>query len=238
MIKKTEGIVLRTFKYQDAHMIAVVYTQAFGIRRFMLKGFRSTRSRSKHSYFQPMSIVELVFFQKERAQLHKVSETRIAQLLYEIQSSPVKLSLGLTIVEIFHDCVKEEIGNEALYAFLRRCIVMIDQSQGQLVHVFMHFLVHLTRYLGFWPNDAIVDESKPYVFKTKEGVIENVGIERYSVAGLLRQFMYNTIEGSQQIRFSRKEKRELIQEMFVYYQFHVEGFKYPQTLRVFGEVFE
>ncbi|MEM9984038.1 MAG: DNA repair protein RecO, partial [Bacteroidota bacterium] len=153
MIKKTEGIVLRSIKHQEANLITTLYTRDFGIKSFIITGYRSTRSRRKHSYFQPMSLVEIVFQERPNRDLHKISESKVAHLLHEAQTNPVKLSLGLAMMEIFYDEVKEEEAQVELYYFLRNVILMLDQSPQRLIQLFLFFLVHLTRYLGFSPYD-------------------------------------------------------------------------------------
>jgi len=58
-----------------------------------------------------------------------------------------------------------------------------------------------------------------------------------AIAKLLLRFHRSQLEECQDITFSTVEKRHLIRTLFSYYEAHVEGFKYPQTLRVFSEVF-
>ena len=41
----------------------------------------------------------------------------------------------------------------------------------------------------------------------------------------------------QQITFDSQQKRELIRMLFGYYGEHIHGFRYPQTMKVFAEVF-
>jgi hypothetical protein len=49
--------------------------------------------------------------------------------------------------------------------------------------------------------------------------------------------MYSDPDECTEISFSRQEKRDFIRMLFEYYQFHIDGFRYPQTLQVFAEVF-
>lgn len=242
MILKTEGIVLRTMRYQENNLIATLYTREYGIRSFLITGFRSARSRGKHSYFQPLSIIDIIFFYRENRDLHKITDSKVNHLLLEAQTNPVKLSLGLAIIEIFFDTVKEEEQNEEMYQFLRQTIVLLDGSEKRLIQVFIYFLLHLTRFLGFFPNDESegMDRVK---FLPREGIFlpdKDAGDE---VAQMLRRFIYSTLdplpaeESCQQITFSSQTKKNIIKTLFEYYHLHIEGFKYPQTMKVFAELF-
>ncbi|MEM9936069.1 MAG: DNA repair protein RecO, partial [Bacteroidota bacterium] len=189
MIGKTEGIVLRTLPYQDSNMITTLYTRESGIKSFILKGYRSTRARAKHSFFQPLSIVDLVYFYKENQSLHKVRESKLAAMLQTIQTEPVKLSLGLAIVEVFYLTVKEEEPNPGLYHFLKETILAIDQAERKLIHIFIHFLLHLTQFLGFFPLDMSEHHSK-VAFDVKNGKLEKADGEGDPISGLLKRFLH------------------------------------------------
>ncbi len=236
MTRKTEGLVLRTIKYQENHLITTIYTEAYGLQSFIIKGYYSARSRRKHSYFQPLSIIEVVFFYKKTQSLQKVSESKLVYLLRDAQSHPIKLSLGLTIVEMFYDTVKEEETNQALYHFLKSIIIQLDQSEQQLIHIFLFFLVRFTKHLGFFPSDQ--SQGSQYVsFDLTTGILTSAN-RKDAVADLIRQFMMNDLNSCQNIYVERSTKRAFIKTLFAYYKRYVDGFKYPQTLRVFAEVFD
>ncbi len=236
MIHKTEAIVLRTLKYQDAGLIATLYTEKSGIKSFLIKGYRSNRARNRHSYFQPLSLIEIIYNEKPNVQLQKIRESKTSVLLREIQTSPVKLSLGLAMVEIFYQCVKEEEANPSLFQFFKSCILMIDQSSEKLIHVFIFFLVHLTKYLGFFPNDMSADSRYVY-FDETEGILSSQEREVDISSKYIREFMNANWENCQHIAFNKEGKRQIIQQVFKYYMIHIDGFQYPKTLTVFTEVF-
>lgn len=236
MLCKTEGVVLRTFKHDEANLIARVYTQAHGAQSFLLKGFRSARGSRKFGYFQPLSIVEITYLRREQRDLHKPDECRPALLLHEVQTHPVKLSLGLTIAEIFYDCVREEEPNEALYLFLRNAITELDGSEKNHIQLFIWFLLHLTRFLGFLPTDTS-GGSRHAQFDFRTGRFTASESLTDMAGSLLRQFLYADIHSCKLISFDAQDKRLLINTLFEYYRMHIAGFKHPQTIRVFAEVF-
>ena len=241
-IHKTEGIVLRTLRHQDANLITTIYTREYGLRSFIVPGYRSAHSRKRHSYFQPLSIVEVVFQYRETRGLHKVTEPRLGPLLQEAQTHPIKLSLGLALLEVFADTVKEEEQNLPLYEFLEGVIRALDAADQRLIQLFVFFLVHHTRFLGFFPYDES-EGGAAIEFDVQAGTFRRAKGEGNPVAGLIRQFAYSELAllpapaSCQQITFDQQTKRQLIRTLFDYYQVHVEGFRYPQTLRVFAEVF-
>ena len=236
MIHKTEGIVLRTLKYQEAGLITTVFTREYGVRTFIIKTYRSTRARNRYSYFQPLSIIDLIYFYKENRDLHSINESKISVLLQEVQAHPVKLSLGLAMVEIFYDCVKEEEQNLPLYDFFRETILHLDRSEKHLIHIFIYFLLHLSQFLGFFPNDES-NAARHVGFDADKGTLRAATQQADPIPALLRRFMASELSTCHDITFDQQEKRFLIKALFEYYKLHVEGFRYPQTIRVFAEVF-
>lgn len=240
MIRKTEGIVLRTFKHQESNLIAKVFTREFGLQTFIVQGHRNSRSRAKHSYFQPLSIIEVIYQERPHRDIQRLQETKVAFGLQEVQTHPVKLSLGLAMLEIFADTVGEE-EDPAHYEFLRSAIIHLDRSDQRLIQIFLYFLVHHTRFLGFFPHDDSDGVTK-IEFLLGEGSLR-AARDSDTSATLLRKFLYSELidlphEAScQQIQFHTDEKRQLIKLLFDYYRTHITGFKYPQTMRVFAEVF-
>ncbi|MEO0896184.1 MAG: DNA repair protein RecO [Bacteroidota bacterium] len=240
MIHKTEGIILRTLKHQESNLITTIFTREYGRLSFILKGFRTSRGRQKFSYFQPLSIVEVVYQERPNRDLHSIRESKLGHLLKTVQTEPVKLSLGLAMMEIFYDTVKEPGPDPSQYEFLRNVILQLDEAESRLIHLFIYFLVHHTRFMGFFPSDQS-EEATAVSFDPASGILDKGQGDR--IAFLLRQFLY--AEGSllpdaqsaQQILFSSEEKRELIKTMFTYYQYHIHGFQYPQTMKVFAEIF-
>lgn len=233
---KTEGIVLRTLRFQEDSLIATLLTEHYGVRAFILKGYRSARSQRKFSQFQPLSIVQIEFILREGRDLQKLNESHSAALLHTLQQHPVKLSLALTLIEVAYQTVREETPNPELYAFLKSVLLRLDQQERQLIQVFIWAMAQFTRHLGFFPADQSRDA--PQVrFDPAEGIFYAVPQAAEPVSGLLLRFLNSSLDECQQITFNADEKRGLIQTLFVYYQIHVSGFQYPQTLKVFAEVF-
>ena len=65
MLHKTKGIILHQIKYTDSGVIVQVYTRDFGRVSIMIKGMRSRNSGKHNVLFQPMFILDLIFYYRE-----------------------------------------------------------------------------------------------------------------------------------------------------------------------------
>lgn len=236
MIRKTEAIVLNTRKFGDTSLITSMYTRNFGRQNYLIKGYRSTRAKKRHSYFQPMSIIEVVLYYKENRDLQIVTESSNRYFFQTMQTDPVRITLGMVVMEIFYQSVREEERNDALFEFLQRVLVMMDQQEGKLIHTFLYFLIHLTRHLGFFPDNQVKDATQPVYFDVRGGILQNAQGMRSSDM-LIAHLCACSLHECTQLRFSNQDKKELISTLLQYYLVHVEGFREPESLKVLQEVF-
>jgi DNA repair protein RecO (recombination protein O) len=236
MIRKTEAIVLNTRKFGDTSLICTMYTRSYGRRNFLIKGYRSTRGRKRHSYFQPMSIIDVVYYHKDTRDLQLITETSNRYFLQTLQTDPIKITLGMVVIELFYLTVKEEEPNYPMFEFLGGILVELDQRDKQLIHIFLFYLVQLSNYLGFLPSDMVEDETKPIHFDIRNGVLENAPLGDRGSA-LVLAFSRAEFKDCFAIELTQGGKSDLIAAMMEYYRTHVEDFKIPGSLLVLQEVF-
>jgi DNA repair protein RecO (recombination protein O) len=236
MIRKTEAIVLNTRKFGDSSLICTMYTRSYGRRNFLIKGYRSTRARQRHSYFQPMSIIDVVYYHKDTRDLQLITESSNRYFLQTLQTDPVKITLGMVVIELFYQTVREEEPNFPLFEFLGRILTELDRRDKQLIHVFLYYMVHLSSYLGFFPSDLVEDAQKPIHFDVRSGTLEN-GHLVDDGAALVLALARADIDQCQDIEITRSAKNGLMAAMLEYYRIHVEDFRVPGSLAVFQEVF-
>ena len=123
-----------------------------------------------------------------------------------------------------------------MFEFLGQVLVELDRRDKQLIHVFLFYLVQLSNYLGFFPSDMVDDPHLPIHFDVRNGILENAGSSDKG-AQLALAFARTDFEACFQIEVTRQTKNELIATMMEYYRIHVEGFRVPESLAVFQEIF-
>jgi DNA repair protein RecO (recombination protein O) len=236
MIRKTEAIVLRTQVYQESSLLATCYTREHGVMSFLVQGYRSARGKRRHSYFQPMSVIDVVYYFKENRELHRVTESNCIVFFQQLQTDPRKIALGLLVIELFQRTVREEEPNGGLFDFLRDTLIELDHRQERLIHVAIWFVLHLTAWLGFFPTDETEEESGAIWLDAANGRFIRTFQAQASDA-LLHRFLHSDLHGTADIHFGNTEKREMIASLFHFYRLHVEGFREPESIKVFSEVF-
>src|ERR1035437_10581237 len=93
MLHKTRGIVLPTVDYSDTSLIAKIYTEQFGIQSYLIKGAKRKNASIKANLFQPLALLELQVYKKEKKQLQTLKEAGAEIHFTSIHNDPAKASI-------------------------------------------------------------------------------------------------------------------------------------------------
>ncbi|WP_026953001.1 DNA repair protein RecO [Algoriphagus mannitolivorans] len=170
MIKKTSGIVLSSLKYKETSIIVKIFTRELGLKSYLVNGVRTQGKGSKMALYQPLTLVDLVVYDKENTGLQRISE---AKLKYPYQRIPFdfqRTSVALFMTEVIGRSIYENYQNELLFDFLEESVTSLDQLEVNLAHFPIVFLIEKARYLGFGPDEAslFLSESKNQPFSNPE----------------------------------------------------------------------
>ncbi|MCS7018918.1 MAG: DNA repair protein RecO [Cytophagales bacterium] len=154
MLVKTKGIVIRFLRYRETSLIVRIYTEALGLRSYIVNGVRSTKSGSSIALYQPLALLELTVYEKPGANLQRISDARLAYAYRHLPFSIVKTTIALFLAEILHKTLKEEKEDAALFTFLFDSLKTLDRidTGEDLFHLV--FMVRLAALLGFGADSA------------------------------------------------------------------------------------
>ena len=76
MLLETRALILRAVKYGDSSLILETYTEAKGIRKYIVGGVRKARSRTPASLVQPMNLVDIIAYEREGKDMTRLKLSR------------------------------------------------------------------------------------------------------------------------------------------------------------------
>lgn len=153
MYYKTEGIILHGIKYGDTGRIVTVYTESFGRTSFILQGIHSKKSTGKANLLQPLFLLELEVDHRQGRELQRAREIKIKHPYQTLPFDVVKSSQAIFIAEVLYKVLKEEEPRPELFEFLSHSFRIFDLLREGISNFHLVFLIHLTRYMGFAPNN-------------------------------------------------------------------------------------
>lgn len=225
MYISTRGIVFRQIKYSDTSLVVRIFTEELGLRSYMLKGARSSKSKLKPGLFQPLSLLDLIVSEKEKGELHHIREARLSYSFKSIPFDIKKSSILLFINELIYKSIQEESANRELFGFIYDRIVQLDELQQNISHFHLLFSVRLTRFLGFFPQGEYHGLSSS--FSLEEGTFtENVLLPgEYTLQGphanYLNQLIVHDFDDLASLSAPHEVRMGMLERLILYYRLHL-----------------
>lgn len=219
MLLKTKGIVFRFTRYAESSIIVNVFTEKFGLQSYIVNGVRSKNSRGKMALYQPLTLLDMVVYHRENANIMRIREVKVLHLYQTIPGNVHKTAIALFIAEILNKTVKEQSHAEELCEFIIDSLITLD-GLVQPENFHLVFLVLLSRHLGIQPQ-------------TTDEVLGRNMIERAEeeALALLLRANYTTL-----LDITQSQRRVLLDRMIQFYSTHIDGFGQVKSIPVLREI--
>lgn len=221
MIFKTRGIVFRLTKFRETSIIVTIFTEQFGLQSYIVNGVRSKSARNKIALYQPLTLLNLVVYHRERANIERIKELSCLHPYRTLTADVKKSALAIFINELLNKTVKDESHGGELFQFLFESLVALDSLQEGYENFHLIFMLKLARYLGFG------------VFNANEvlgGRVTDAETER-KLNDLL-QANYDTF-----LKMNNYQRRKLLELLLKFYAEHMEHLGEIKSVQVLREVF-
>jgi DNA repair protein RecO (recombination protein O) len=145
------------------------------------------------------------------------------------------------VAELLGKVLREENqADEQLFSFLFTAVQMADLSEGKLANYPVYFMVHLSKYLGFFPKDNYSDLNS--FFSLNEGVFipQAPHTKDYcnkDTAKELHFLLQLNFKDALDESLLLQHRKTLLQKMLRYYQLHLLLFGELKSPQILHEVF-
>lgn len=240
MLNKTHGIVIKTTKFSETSLIALIYTKSHGMLSFMVPGVYSRKANIKPSLLQPLLLLDMNFYYKENRNLNKLKEIKAEPVLKDIHFNIQKSSIVLVVSELLFKTIKEEEANEELFDFLVSSIQLLDDTQNRNKIYLIVFMIQLSKYLGFYPTNNYDDHHKYFDLEKGKFISEpenkSTTIEP-SDSEFFGSIIDLNIDCIDEFKSYGRIRRNIINKLITYYQIHVSNFGILNSYKVLSQVF-
>jgi DNA repair protein RecO (recombination protein O) len=239
MLHSTRGIVFHQIKYSETSVIAKIYTEQFGLQSYLIRGIRGKKAKIKPGLLQHLSLLEMEVNNKETKSLQHIKELKSAYSFASIPYDMIKSSILVFLNEVFVKAVKEEEANPELFNFLFNGIQVLDMTEELNSSFHLHFLIQLTRYLGFFPKNNFSEMNN--VFDLTEGEFCKItDLSEYFASlpfsGYIAELQNAQFEMNVNFSYPSTHRNELLEVIIRYYQLHIPGFGELKSHKVLKEV--
>lgn len=240
MLYKTRGIVLHHIKYSETSVIVTVYTESFGRQAYLINGVRSKKARIKTNMLQPLFLLNMEVYHKSSRELQRVKEIQndfvFSSLPYDIRKS----TLALFIAEILYKTIQEQEPNPELFNYLYHSIQLLELKDDGIPNFHIYFLLHLTKYLGFFPENNYSLQNRYFDLKRGSFVqlrpLHTLGMDEdeSTILSTLLDFSDNQHEN---LKIPYNQRMSILERIIDYYGLHDTGLSNLKSLSVLKEVF-
>jgi DNA repair protein RecO (recombination protein O) len=220
MLHKTRGIVFRFTKYGDSSIIVTIFTELFGLQTYIVNSVRSKSAKSKIALFQPLTLLDLVVYFKENANIKRIKEIRCQHQYQSLQTDVRKSSVGMFLNEVLNKSVKEENHAQELFDFLFDSLIFLDQQKTGYENFHLIFLIKLSRYLGFGAHHAEEVLTGRLADKEEETQLKKLIEADYQ----------------DELVISNAQRRTLLEILLRFYSTHIDSLGEIRSVQVLKEV--
>ncbi|MCE9539699.1 MAG: DNA repair protein RecO [Bacteroidetes bacterium] len=238
-LEKTNGIILHTTKFSETSLIVKIITPDFGVQSYIVNGVRGKKSKFKAPVFQPLTLVDMVVSNTDKAKLQRISEINIHYPYNDIPYNIIKSSIALFLNEVLYKAIKEQHSDENLFEFLKNSLQLLDLNHHNCSNFHVFFMVQLSRYLGFFPEGQCT-ASTP-LFDLLEGrfvgfLPNHPNYLNPVQSKLLNQLINGEYGTIHQLEIDKYQRRQLLQSLIKFYQLHITSFGEIKSLEVLEQV--
>lgn len=214
MLKKTQGIVLSAIRYKETSIIVKIFTRELGLKSYLVNGVRTQGNRSKIALYQPLTLLDLVVYDKDNGGLQRISEARLFRAHQLIPFNFTRTGIALFITEVISKSIYENYQNESLFDFLQECVIQLDSKEAHLGQFPLVFLIKKASFLGFAPEEALgfLSESRSQPFSNTE----LVQAENYLTALMADSF-------SNETKIGKSLRQKLLDHLLDFYSQHLDN---------------
>jgi len=214
----TEAVVLRVIRYSDSQSILHLYTKDFGRIAAMV---RRNRKKGSFNYYQPLFHLSFEINHQNQKTIQRISQIRFAAPYRHIPFSVTKATVAQFLAEILSKVIPEHEPDQELFSFLTSAFHLFDQQTNNFNAFHVVFLVHLTRFLGFYPGQR--GEASSY-FSPSEGTyvgqIMHDTIPQ-NISEPFDELLQTKISAFYKLRLEHDVLQELLSRILDFYRIHL-----------------
>lgn len=223
----TQGIVLNYIKYQDTSIIVKIFTAAFGLQSYIIRGVRTQKSKHSMAFFQPLTLLDMVVDYKKQRNLQRISEVHCHISNNDILINLKKATMAIFLAELLAKVVHEE-ANQKLFDFIWQAIIHLNTQMAHYESFHLTFMLQLVHYLGFGIR-TVHDMYTQLKHAGKHGEIDQ------KTRTGLQILLANDVTKLSQI--DNATRRSITTVILKFYQLHIASVHSLKSLRVLQAIY-
>ncbi|MCM1517639.1 MAG: DNA repair protein RecO [Pseudoflavonifractor sp.] len=242
MYRHLHCIALRTVKYNDRHSILTAYSRETGRVSFLIPGGAGREAARRRALSMPLSLFECTADIRPGREIPPMRDPSQLVALHDIHTNPVKNIMALFIAELLQSVLRESQEDAMLFRFLYESIVRLDTATDkETANFHICFLYKLTRFTGIepdtraWRPGRLFDMDDATFRDTPPLHTRCLNADESAVAHLISRMTWDNMS---RFRFSRADRRLIIDRILSYYSGHYTALSGLHSLDILRQVLD
>ena len=242
MQQRIRGVVLRTVKVGDASVIVDLFTESHGRMSFVAHVSSSgRRHNSGAAFWRPLNLVEFDTDLHGQGRLSHVRGVRLTDNYATLPYQPMKQMVAMFLAEFLCRVLHGQQADQPLYDYLTHSLRWLDAADGEIANFHLVFLMHLSQFIGIWPNLEDIEPGKYFDLRTGSYTDTQPLHADYlqpDEAQRLPQLFRMNYATMHLFRFTRQQRRRVLDVLTDYYRLHFPSFGPLHSLDVLSAVLD
>ena len=148
MLTKTEGIVIKEFRFKETSKILTIFTKKHGKVHAMARGAYKPKSQLIANT-QPFSYNDYYFFKGRN--FYYINQADIIDSFYPIRENMNRVMYGSYLLELVDLSILEEEENQKLFLLLRKGLMVLSRLNKDFLKFILAYELKYISFLGYKP---------------------------------------------------------------------------------------
>ncbi|MDX9799187.1 MAG: DNA repair protein RecO [Bacteroidales bacterium] len=169
---RTEGIVLKSMKLNEADKIVTIYSCDYGKIRGIARGVRKTRSQFGSS-MENLTIIKVLLYKGKN--INTISQSEIISSFFPQTKDLFQYGIAIQCAEIVDKLTADEDPNRRVYTLFKKFLLLLKDEKNPVLLI-ESFKWKLISLLGYEPElkrcihcHNVLNNSSHYFFDIKKG---------------------------------------------------------------------
>lgn len=245
MIEKIEGFVTDIVRHNDRLNVVSLYTRSRGRMSFLVPVGKSKQGKARNAIITNMACLGADVNIRGGKELYHLSNPTPLRLWNGIYFHPVKSSLLLFMTDFLNRLLRHSPAEPMLWDCIYESLDILDRTPGERIANFhIAFLIRLLPFVGISPS--LERTCEDYLFDMLSGSMVDPdlteGSQRRRLLGhreseFASKLERMTFDNMHRFRFSRSERKEVLDGILLYYSLHLPIPATLPSLDILHEIF-
>jgi DNA repair protein RecO (recombination protein O) len=195
------------------------------------------RKGLKSAIAQPLTRISFATRENPKANLNSMSNPELVNLS-NVNSNPLKSAISIFLSETLSKAIGEESADVELFDYLDHSLDYFEHS-GSFMNFHLVLLIRLARILGFGVNSNY--SAQVCLFDLENGLFVSDANNSLHMLNEKRSMAIAKIidvkDFGADLKLGNQARRELLEDIMIYYSLHIEGLGKVKSLSVLQEIF-